>query len=81
VAERRRGHDLGAAVERPAPGGGVYLGVLRHALALDRRDPAGVYFGTGTGHVFGSADEGATWRVVAQHLPPVVSVEAVVLDA
>jgi hypothetical protein len=78
-----RSADAGTTWERLSSGlpqEGAYLGVLRHALAVDRRDPAGVYFGTGTGHVFGSPDEGASWRVLAQHLPPVVSVDAVVLD-
>ena len=53
--------------------------VLRDALATDSRDPAGVYFGTRSGRVYGSRDEGASWKSVVDGLPPVVSVKAVVL--
>jgi hypothetical protein len=34
-----------------------------------------VYFGTTSGEVWASPDEGATWRPIAQHLPAIVSVE------
>jgi photosystem II stability/assembly factor-like uncharacterized protein len=56
----------------------AYETILRDALAVDRLDPAGVYFGTRNGKVFGSADEGDTWTELADGLPPVVSVKAVV---
>ena len=36
----------------------------------------GVYFGTSNGELWGSTDEGANWRPIAQHLPAIVSVEA-----
>ena len=39
----------------------AHIGVLREAMAVDRLDPVGVYFGTSTGQVYGSADEGVTW--------------------
>lgn len=55
-----------------------FFTVLRQAMATDGRDPAGVYFGTNSGSVFASADEGATWAEVARHLPTVLCVE--VLD-
>lgn len=57
----------------------AYLGVLREALTIDGMDPVGVYFGTSTGQVYASDDEGATWRCIAQNLPRVWSVEAVPL--
>ena len=40
--------------------------------------PAGVYFGTNSGSVFASFDEGETWQEVARHLPTILAVE--VLD-
>ena len=58
----------------------AFVGVLREAMATDRRDPVGIYFGTSTGQLYGSADEGASWRLVADHLPPIWGVEAVALD-
>ena len=58
----------------------AYVGVLREAMAVDRHDPVGVYFGTSTGQVYGSADEGRTWSKVVDNLPPIWSVEAHVVD-
>jgi photosystem II stability/assembly factor-like uncharacterized protein len=54
----------------------AYLGVLREAMAVDRLDPVGVYFGTSTGQVYASTDEGRTWSLIADRLPPIWSVEA-----
>jgi hypothetical protein len=49
--------------------------VLRDALAVDRLDPCGIYFGTSGGQVYGSADSGATWTPIVRDLPAVLSVE------
>jgi photosystem II stability/assembly factor-like uncharacterized protein/molybdopterin converting factor small subunit len=54
----------------------AYLTILRQAFAHDGGDPLGLYFGAESGEVFGSADEGHTWRLVTDHLPPVYSVRA-----
>jgi hypothetical protein len=53
-----------------------YVSVLRDALACDDADPAGVYFGTRSGEVYGSADEGDSWQQIVAHLPDVVCVRA-----
>jgi photosystem II stability/assembly factor-like uncharacterized protein len=58
----------------------AYIGVLREAMGVDSLDPVGVYFGTSTGQLYGSADEGKSWKVVADNLPPIWSVKAAVLD-
>ena len=47
----------------------AYFGVLRQAMATDRLEPAGVYFGTSSGSLFASADEGESWTAIAEHLP------------
>jgi hypothetical protein len=49
--------------------------VKRQAMTTDDRDPVGVYFGTTSGEVWASADEGASWTCVAAHLPEIYSVE------
>lgn len=54
----------------------AYLGVLREAMARDDLDPAGVYFGTSTGQLYGSADGGVNWDPIVTTLPPIWSVEA-----
>ncbi|HYK94366.1 MAG TPA: sialidase family protein [Candidatus Dormibacteraeota bacterium] len=58
----------------------AYVAVLREAMAVDRLDPVGVYFGTSTGQVYGSRDEGRSWSLVADNLPAIWSVEAAVID-
>jgi photosystem II stability/assembly factor-like uncharacterized protein len=52
-----------------------YLTVLREAFDnAGEGDRMELYFGATSGEVFGSADAGATWRQVADHLAPVYSV-------
>ena len=85
--------DARAAVWRTADGGktwearrdglpqqNAFYGVLRQALATDRLDPAGVYFGTSTGTLYASADEGERFACIAQHLPAISSVETLVVE-
>jgi photosystem II stability/assembly factor-like uncharacterized protein len=53
----------------------AYLTVLREAFDADGDGASlGLYFGSTSGEVYGSADAGATWSTVATHLPPVYSV-------
>jgi photosystem II stability/assembly factor-like uncharacterized protein len=44
-------------------------------MAVDFHEPVGVYFGTTTGQVWASDDEGDTWTRIADNLPHVYSVE------
>ncbi len=54
----------------------AHMTVLRDAMTTDDQDPAGIYFGTRSGEVYGSIDDGESWRLLASHLPPVLSVRA-----
>ena len=70
--------DAGASWTRldqglPARG---WLTVKRQAMTLDDLDPVGVYFGTTSGELWASADEGASWHRIAEHLPEIYSVES-----
>lgn len=79
-----RTRDGGASWSRMTaglPAQDAYLTVLREAMAVDACDPAGVYFGTETGELYGSTDEGETWTVIAEHLPPIASVDVATVDA
>ena len=49
--------------------------VKRQAMAGDARDPVGLYFGTTSGELWMSRDEGAQWQCIARHLPEIYSVE------
>jgi photosystem II stability/assembly factor-like uncharacterized protein len=53
----------------------AWLTVLRQAMAVDAHDPVGVYFGTTTGQLWASSNEGDTWTRIADNLPHVYSVE------
>jgi hypothetical protein len=53
---------------------GATVEVMREGLATDRLDPAGLYFGAISGDLWASADEGASWSLVAEYLPPILSV-------
>ena len=57
----------------------AHLTILRDGFCADSLDPAGLWFGTRTGQVYGSNDEGESWRLVADLLPPVVCVKAAVV--
>ena len=59
----------------------AHVGVLRAAMAVDRFDDVGVYFGTSTGQLFASVDGGDSWRELASYLPPVWSVEVAVVES
>ncbi len=76
----RDGGDTWERLSDGLPQEHAYFQVLREGLCTDGLDPAGVYFGTNNGFVFGSADEGETWSTVASHLPYVWSVSAAVVE-
>ena len=56
----------------------AYLSVLREAMARDTLDPVGIVFGTSTGQLWQSTDEGGSWRMITDTLPEIWAVEAVV---
>jgi photosystem II stability/assembly factor-like uncharacterized protein len=77
-----RTRDAGGAWEpltRGLPQKDALETVLRDALATDPLNPAGVYFGTRSGQLWGSPDGGASWSLIRSGLPPVVCVRAAVV--
>jgi photosystem II stability/assembly factor-like uncharacterized protein len=54
----------------------AWTGVLREASSFDYGDPVGLYFGTQSGSVWVSPNEGDEWIEAASDLPPILSVEA-----
>jgi photosystem II stability/assembly factor-like uncharacterized protein len=78
-----RTKDAGSSwhrLEKGLPQEGAHLGVLREAMAIDSYDVPGLYFGTSTGQLFASNDEGESWQEIASYLPPISSVEVAVFD-
>jgi len=71
-----RTRNSGASWEplaRGLPQKQAYETVLRDAMTADSLDPAGFYFGTRSGQLFGSCDEGKTWNKILEGLPPRVA--------
>ena len=75
---RDRGDSLERGPRRPAAARMPTSSVLREAMARDTLDPVGITFGTKTGQLWHSADEGDSWRLITANLPEIWAVEAVV---
>jgi len=71
---RTGGHEW-EPLSKGLPQQDCYVNVLRDAMAVDRLDSCGVYFGTTGGQVYASADSGDTWAPIVRDLPAVLSVE------
>jgi photosystem II stability/assembly factor-like uncharacterized protein len=68
--------DRGASwqpLENGLPQSQAYLTVLRQAFCSSGGNPLGLYFGAQSGEIFGSANGGQTWSMIAARLPPVLS--------
>ncbi|AUN96002.1 WD40/YVTN/BNR-like repeat-containing protein [Pseudazoarcus pumilus] len=71
--------DAGASWQRldqGMPREQAWWTVKRQAMCADAHDPVGLYFGTTSGELWASVDEGAHWRCIARHLPEIYAVEA-----
>jgi photosystem II stability/assembly factor-like uncharacterized protein len=75
VFRSRTGGNEWEALGEGLPQQHCYVNVLRDAMAHDRLEPCGVYFGTTGGQVYASADEGDSWQAICRDLPRVLSVE------
>jgi photosystem II stability/assembly factor-like uncharacterized protein len=62
------------------PGEQAWWTVKRQAMAADALDPVGLYFGTTSGELWMSADEGEHWLGVTRHLPEIYALETAALD-
>lgn len=75
-----RSRDAGESWERLSTGlPKAHVVVLREAMTTDSLEDAGIYAGTDTGQLFYSRDNGDTWQVLAEYLPPILSVEVAVI--
>ena len=72
-----RTRDAGSSwqrLDRGLPQGNAYVGVLREGMAIDDHDAPGLYFGTSTGQLFASTDEGENWSQAGGLFPGIMSV-------
>jgi BNR/Asp-box repeat len=75
VYRSRTGGNEWEPLANGLPQSDCYVNVLRDAMAVDRLDKCGIYFGTTGGQVYASADAGDNWAPIVRDLPPVLSVE------
>ncbi len=54
----------------------AWFTVKPQAMAVDAQDPVGLYFGTTSGEIWGSRNEGDSWTCLVNHLPHICSIEA-----
>jgi photosystem II stability/assembly factor-like uncharacterized protein len=80
VYRSKSGGDEWEALTKGLPQSNCYVNVLRDAMAIDRMDDWGVYFGTSGGQVYASADAGDSWQAIVHDLPAVLSVEVQTLN-
>jgi photosystem II stability/assembly factor-like uncharacterized protein len=77
-----RTRDAGSSWEKLTnglPQENAHLGVLRQGMSNDTYDTPGYYFGTSTGQVYASNDDGDSWTEAAGYLPAISSVHAAVI--
>jgi serine/threonine protein kinase len=79
VFRTRNGGGSWEALSKGLPQKGAYETVLRDALSTDPLDPVGIYFGTRSGQLFGSSDEGKSWKRILGGLPSIVCVKTAVV--
>jgi len=79
VYRTRNGGTSWEALTNGLPQENALETVLRDAMDADPLNPAGIYFGTRNGAVWGSPNGGSTWQEVITGLPSVVCVRAEVV--
>jgi hypothetical protein len=72
----RNGGKSWQRLDTGLPKGQAWWTVKRQAMSADARDPVGLYFGTTSGELWMSRDEGKRWVCIARHLPEIYAVEA-----
>jgi photosystem II stability/assembly factor-like uncharacterized protein len=80
VYRSRTGGNEWEALTNGLPQKDCYVNILRDAMAVDRLDDCGVYFGTTGGQVYCSPDGGNNWESIVRDLPAVLSVEVQTLQ-
>lgn len=67
-------------LDKGLPETNAYWTVKRQAMTADRKDPVGLYFGTTSGELWASRDEGGSWKTIARNLPEIYAVETAELQ-
>jgi hypothetical protein len=79
VYRTRDGGETWRRLDTGLPGQQAWWTVKRQAMDVDTLEPAGLYFGTTSGELWMSSDEGDQWTCIARHLPEIYAVQATAL--
>ena len=71
----RNGGETWERLDTGMPREQAWWTVKRQAMSADLADPVGLYFGTTSGELWASRDEGRNWQPIARHLPEIYAVE------
>ena len=71
----RNGGKRWQRLDSGMPASQAWWTVKRQAMTADTQDPVGLYFGTTSGELWMSRDEGKRWTCIARHLPEIYAVE------
>ena len=80
VYRTRNGGRDWEALTNGLPQNHAYLHVMREGMATDSLNACGIYVGTTSGQVYYSRDDGDSWRLLVDNLPPINSVEVAVVE-
>ena len=72
----RNGGKRWQRLDTGLPASQAWWTVKRQAMTSDVQDPVGLYFGTTSGELWMSRDEGKRWACIARNLPEIYAVEA-----
>ena len=67
--------DTWESLRKGLPQENAYVNVLREGMATDALDSCGIYLGTTNGQLFYSRDDGDSWELMLDNLPPILSLE------
>lgn len=80
VYSTRNGGKTWQRLDVGLPAEQAWWTVKRQAMSADARNTVGLYFGTTSGELWMSRDEGNKWLCLAQHLPEIYAVETAELS-
>ena len=75
VYATRNGGKTWQRLDAGLPASQAWWTVKRQAMTGDAQDPMGLYFGTTSGELWMSRDEGRKWSCIARNLPEIYAVE------
>jgi hypothetical protein len=73
----RDGGETWQQQSRGLPKCDAYFTVKRQSMCSDQNEPLGLYFGTTSGEVWGTINEGKSWSCLVRYLPEIYSLSVI----